>query len=67
MASVQRAPLELMSALWEVEYRDVLVPGTLNERRFVFNLTDKDLSDLANHAALKDQSLDAANTASDKQ
>jgi hypothetical protein len=33
----------------------------------VFNLTDNDLLDPANYAALKDQLLDAANTASDEQ
>jgi len=37
-----------MSALSDVEYRDVVVLGKLNERFFVFNLTDNDLSDPAN-------------------
>ena len=66
MASVQRARLKLMSALSDVEYRDVVVLGKLNERFFVFNLTDNDLSDPANSAFLKNQLLDAANTASDE-
>ncbi len=64
---LQPAADEDIWALWEVAYRDVVILGTLNERLFVFNLTDNDLSDPANYAALKDQLLDAANTASDQQ
>ncbi len=66
MAPVARARLKLMSAQRDVEYRDVVVLGTLNERFFVLNLTDNDLSDPANYAGLQNQLLDAANTASDK-
>jgi hypothetical protein len=64
---LQPAADEDIWTLWEVAYRDVVVLGTLNEPLFAFNLTDNDLSDPANYAALKDQLLDAANTASDEQ
>ncbi|UCE60470.1 MAG: hypothetical protein JSU63_01730 [Phycisphaerales bacterium] len=46
--------------LWQVTYRDVVILGPGNERLGVFNLTENDLSDPANYAALKSQLLDAA-------
>jgi len=47
--------------LWQVEYRDVVILGSGNERLGVFNLTVNGLADSANYAALKSQLLDAAN------
>ncbi len=45
---------------WQVEYRDVVILGPGNERLGVFNLTEHDLSDPANYAALKNQLIEAA-------
>jgi len=47
--------------LWQVVYRDVIIVGPGNERLGVFNLTEQDLANPANYAALRDQLLDAAN------
>ena len=38
---------------WDVEYRDVILLDSENVRVGTFNLTDHDLSDPANYAALK--------------
>ncbi len=46
-------------ALWQVEYRDVVVLDTEGRRRGVQNLTTNDLSVPANFAALKQLLLDA--------
>ncbi len=47
-------------ALWQVEYRDVVILGPGNEQLGTFNLTVNDLHDSANYAALKNQLLQAA-------
>lgn len=47
--------------LWQVKFRDVVILGSDNEYLGTFNLTDNDLSDPANYAALKNQLLEAAN------
>lgn len=46
-------------ALWQVEYRDVVVLDAQGRRRSVQNLTTNDLSVPANFAALKQALLDA--------
>ncbi|MDP1916207.1 MAG: hypothetical protein Q8L14_08170 [Myxococcales bacterium] len=46
-------------ALWQVEYRDVVVLDAQGRRRSVQNLTTNDLSVTANFAALKQALLDA--------
>lgn len=57
---LQPEPDEDVWALWEVEYRDVVILGPGNEHLGTFNLTVSDLSDPANYAALRDQLLQAA-------
>ncbi len=47
-------------ALWQVEYRDVVILGPANQQLGAFNLTVNDLSDPANYTALKNQLLEAA-------
>ena len=47
--------------LWPIEYRDVAILGPGNELLGTFNLTEHDLSDPTNFAALREQLLTAAN------
>jgi hypothetical protein len=47
-------------ASWSVTYRDVVVLDRDNRVFGVFNLTEHDLSDSANYAALQQMLLDAA-------
>jgi hypothetical protein len=45
---------------WGVAYRDVVILGPDNERVAVYNLTEHDLADPANYAALRELLLSAA-------
>ena len=45
---------------WQVEYRDVFILGSGNEHLGTYNLTDHNLAEPANYAALKNQLLEAA-------
>jgi hypothetical protein len=45
---------------WHVEYRDVVVLGTENQRLFVYNLTEHNLQVPGNYATLKAMLLAAA-------
>ena len=45
---------------WKVTWRDVVVLGTDNVKLSVYNLTDHDLNNPENYAALKKSLLDAA-------
>ncbi len=47
-------------ALWQVEYRDVVILGLGNEKLDTFNLTENDLGDPVNYAALRSKLLEAA-------
>lgn len=47
-------------ALWQVQFRDVVILGPRNERVAVFNVTLHDLSKPESYAALKEQLLAAA-------
>ena len=47
--------------LWEVEFRDVVILGTGNERLGIFNVSANDLSDPVSYTALTDQLVEAAN------
>ncbi|HNQ24593.1 MAG TPA: hypothetical protein PKK06_16035 [Phycisphaerae bacterium] len=47
-------------ALWQAEFRDVVILGPRNERIGVFNVTRHNLSEPQNYAALKDQLLAGA-------
>ncbi len=58
---LQPATGEDIWTAWQVEYRDVIILGPGNERRSTFNLTQNDLSDPANYAALRNELLEAAN------
>ena len=46
--------------LWDVEWRDVIVLDGLGQEQFVYNLTDNDLADPENYAALRSQILQVA-------
>ncbi len=46
--------------LWQVTFRDVVILGRENERLDAFNLTENNLSDAENYAALKNLLLAAA-------
>jgi hypothetical protein len=48
-------------ASWAVTYRDVLVLNGENVPVAVYNLTEHDLTDAGNYAALKKLMIDAAN------
>lgn len=58
---LQPAAGEDLGELWQIEYRDVVILGAANQHIGTFNLTQNDLSDPLNYAALKDQLLEAAN------
>ncbi len=58
---LQPAVGEDVWTLWQVVYRDVIILGPGNEYLGTFNLTEYDLADPVNYAALKDQLLEAAN------
>ena len=45
---------------WQVTYRDVVILDEENRRIGVFNLTEHDLADTAQYAALKTMLLEAA-------
>ncbi len=45
---------------WQATWRDVQIVDAQNQRITIYNLTDHDLSDSANYAALKQMFLDAA-------
>jgi len=57
---LQPAAGEDVWTLWQVEYRDVVILGPANQPLGSYNLTEHDLGDPANYAALKSQLLDAA-------
>jgi hypothetical protein len=59
MPLLQDTPGTNAWALWQVEYRDVVVLDAQGRRRSVQNLTTNDLSVPANFAALKQLLLDA--------
>lgn len=56
---LQPAAGEDVWTLWHVAYRDVFILGPGNEHLGTFNLTDLDLADPTNFAALKNQLLEA--------
>mgnify|MGYP001564273120 FL=1 len=58
---LQPAAGEDVWTLWQVEYRDVVILGPGNEHLGTFNLTEHDLADPVNYAALKNQLLETAN------
>ena len=47
--------------LWQVRYRDVIITGPGNEHLHTFNLTDHNLADTGEYAALMTRLLEAAN------
>ena len=50
---LQDTPAEHVWTQWQVVYRDVIILDAENKEIAVFNLTDHDLSDPAEYAALR--------------
>jgi len=58
---LQDTPSEDVWAKWHVTYRDVVLLDADGYRVGVYNLTEHDLADSANYAALEQRLVDAAN------
>ncbi len=58
---LQDTPSEEVWTKWHVTYRDVVILDPDGYRVGVYNLTEHDLADSANYAALEQRLVDAAN------
>lgn len=61
IAMLQDTATMNVSVAWRTTLRDVVVLDAENRRIHVYNLTEHNLADPANYAALKTMLLDAAN------